>query len=300
METLLITGGSGTIGMRLSELLTQKGYAIRHLSRSVSGNEKYTTFKWNVADNYLDEKALDDVDHIIHLAGSGVADGRWTEKRKKTIINSRVDTAGLLLNHLNDRPIKSFISASGISFYGSVTSDLIFTEAHAEGDDYLAQVSVKWEKAAFQFQQKVGRVAAFRIGVVLSETGGALEKIVKPIKYGIGSPLGSGKQYMPWIHLDDVCGIFIHGIENESIEGVYNAVASEHVTNKGMTQAIANVLGKKLWAPKVPAFLLKLLFGEMAVVVLEGSRIDNERIKAAGFTFNYSSLDKALMSLLKK
>ena len=160
-------------------------------------------------------------------------------------------------------------------------------------------MSVKWEQAAYSFQDIAERVVVFRTGVVLSPKGGAIEKLVKPIKYLIGSPLGSGKQYVPWIHLEDICGIFLKGIEDTSLNGTYNGVAEEHCTNKELTEAIAKELGKKLWAPKVPAFVLKLLFGEMAVIVLEGSRISNEKIKKAGYKFQYSSLSNALKNLLK-
>lgn len=301
METVLITGGSGIIGKRLSVMLKNKGYEVRHLSRSAKSNSTYPTFVWNLAKNYIDPAATKGVDHIIHLAGENVGAGRWTAERKKRIITSRVDTAQLLLNQFTEKgQLKSFISASGISYYGSVTTEKIFTEDDAEGSDYLAQVSVKWEEAAFKFKAIADRVIAFRTGVVLSPEGGALEKLVKPIKWMVGSPLGTGKQYVPWIHLDDICGIFLKGIMDNTMHGIYNAVAQEHCTNKQLTQAIAKVLGKKLWAPKVPAFAIRLLFGEMAVIVLEGSRIDNKKIRTAAYTFNYASLNQALKQLLQQ
>lgn len=300
METVLITGGSGIIGKRLSEMLAAQNYAVRHLSRSSSGNEKYPTYVWDLAKNQIDEAALKDVDYIIHLAGENVGGGRWSAERRKKIIGSRIDSANLLFEKLNGKPLKAFISSSGISYYGSVTTETIFKEDDPKGHDFLAEVSVKWEEAAFQFKPKANRVVALRTGVVLSPVGGALEKIKKPIKMGIGSALGSGKQYMPWLHLDDICGIYLKAVQDVEMEGIYNAVSSEHCTNQEFTQTIAKVLEKKLWAPKVPAFLLKLLFGEMAVIILEGSRISNEKIKQAGYTFKFNTLTEALNDLLKK
>lgn len=298
MEIILITGGSGTIGMVLSDQLTELGYSVRHLSRTVKGNEQFTTFRWDLSSNYIDPLAFQGVDHIIHLAGENVGEGRWTVARKKSILSSRIDTANLIFDTLKGRRLKSFISASGISYYGSATTDNIYTETAAAGDDFLAAVSVDWEKAAERFANVADRLVIFRTGVVLSKTGGALSKMVTPIKWGVGSPLGSGKQYMPWLHIEDICGMYCQAIVDNSMEGIYNAVASEHVTNSQFTQKIATVLNKKLWAPKVPAFLLRLLFGEMSIIILEGSRIDNQKIKDAGYLFKYDKLEDALKDVL--
>ncbi|NOQ71352.1 MAG: TIGR01777 family protein [Crocinitomix sp.] len=300
METVLITGGSGLIGQALSELLMQHGYTVRHLSRTVKGNEKYPTFKWDLSQNELDSKALENVNHIIHLAGENVGEGRWTAARKKRILSSRVDTVALIQSKLQPNQLKSFISASGISYYGTKTTENIFKESDPKGTDFLADISVQWEKKAFEMSSLASRVVALRTGVVLSSKGGALEKLQKPIKIGIGSALGSGKQYMPWIHIKDLCNLYLEAVQNTKLEGVYNAVSSQHTTNLEMTQGVAKVFGKKLWAPKVPAFILKLLFGEMAQIILEGSRIDNSKIKAAGIAFEFEDLDGALNDLISK
>ncbi len=300
MEKILITGGSGIIGTELSKLLKSNGYIVTHLSRSVKGTETYETFKWDIANSYIDPKALENVDHIIHLAGENVGGGRWNDTRKKRILSSRIDSLSLIKNNLAGHSLKSFISSSGISYYGTITTDEIFEETAPKGTDFLADVSVQWEKAAFQFEPLADRVVAIRTGVVLSPEGGALEKIKQPIKMGVGSALGSGKQYVPWLHLDDICGIYLKAVQDSSVKGIFNAVASEHCTNKGLVQAIAKVLNKKLWAPKVPAFMLKLIFGEMSVIVLEGSRISNKKIKAVGYTFKYDSLDTALKNLINQ
>ncbi len=247
----------------------------------------------------IDEAALVDVDYIIHLAGENVGEGRWTTERRKKILDSRIDSANLVFKKLNGKPLKAFISSSGISYYGSVTTQTIFREDDPKGHDFLAGVSVKWEEAAFQFKSKANRVVALRTGVVLSPHGGALEKVKKPIQMGIGSALGSGKQYMPWLHLEDICGIYLKAVQDEKMEGIFNAVSSEHFTNQEFTQAIAQVLGKKLWLPKVPAFALKLLFGEMSVIILEGSRVSNEKLKQQGYSFQFDDLTKTLVNLLE-
>lgn len=300
METVLITGGSGLIGQVLSKLLVQNDYAVRHLSRTVSGNEKYPTFRWDLSAQEIDVKSLERVDHIIHLAGENVGEGRWTPERKKRILSSRIETINLLRDNINQDQLKSFISSSGVSYYGSETTRNIFKEDDPKGTDFLADISVQWEKKAFEMNSKAIRVVAFRTGVVLSKTGGALEKLKRPIKMGIGSALGSGKQYMPWIHINDLCQLYLTALEDSNYNGVYNAVSSQHTTNLEMTRAVAKTFGKKLWAPKVPAFLLKLLFGEMSQIILKGSRIDNSKIKKMGFTPQFENLEKALSDLLTK
>ena len=298
MKQILITGGSGLVGTRLSEILTEKGYAVRHLSRTVNGNEKYLTFRWDLADKFIDPKAFEGIDIIIHLAGTNVSSGRWTDAKKKEILSSRIDTMFLLKEKLQNQKLEAFISASGISYYGTETTEKIFNETDPAGTDFIAQVSVKWEAACDVFKTNTDRIIALRTGIVLSREGGALAKLKQPIKMGIGSPLGSGKQYMPWIHLEDLCLMYVAAIENTAIKGIYNAVSDQHINNAGMTKVIADVLNKKLWAPAVPAFVLKLLFGEMANIILKGSRIDNEKIKAAGFQFKYPQLKPALEDLL--
>lgn len=300
MENVLITGGTGTIGTALSRLLADQGYRVRHLSRKADKDAEFKTYAWSPSKGEMDDEALEDVHHIIHLAGAGVGDKRWTESRKKVILDSRIETAILIYKRVQEKEIrlKSFISSSGISYYGSNTTNNIYKESDSSGSDFLAQVSVKWEQAAQQFSNVADRVAMIRTGVVLSPTGGAMEKIIKPIKMGIGSPLGNGKQFVPWIHLKDIIGIYSHVLNNLEIYGPINAVASEHVNNEELTKTFAKTLGKKLWAPKVPAFMLKLLFGEMAIIILEGSRIDNNLIKEKGYQFQFDTLEDAAADLL--
>lgn len=299
-EIVLITGASGAIAIELSKKI-EKEYTVRFLTRKKKAENE---FEWNLENNTIDERAFEDLSHIIHLAGANISEKRWTEERKKELISSRVDSAKLILNTLKKKNIKlkSFISASGINFYGTKTTDKIFTENDALGNDFLSEVVVVWEKAANEFkeQNQAERVVKIRTAVVLSKNEGALAKMKTPIQFGIGSPLGSGKQYMPWIHIDDICSIYEFALKNPEVEGSYNASAPQHTTNENLTKLIAKVLKKPLFMPNVPSFILKLIFGELADALLEGSRASSEKIMKAGFEFQFPDLKMALEDLLKK
>jgi uncharacterized protein (TIGR01777 family) len=300
MSTVLITGGSGLIGDRLSDLLSKKGYVVIHLSRTANYKSKYKTYTWNLSDNYIDPLAFKNVEHIIHLAGTSVAEGRWTESKKESILNSRVNSTTLLFKSLKGQTIRTYISASGISYYGAKTVDHIFRETDTPANDYLANVTVQWEKSAEQFKGIADRVVCLRTPFVLSSKGGGLIKMAQPIKMGVGSPLGFGNQYMPWVHIDDMCHIYIQAIENSSMTGIYNASAGEHITNSKLTAAIAKQLGKKIWAPNVPNFVLRLILGEMSDIILNGSRISNQKLLDTGFKFQFPSITEALKDCLNK
>jgi len=298
-EIVLITGANGLIAKELSKRL-EKEYTVRFLTRK---KQNANEFEWNVNASTIDGTALENVSHIIHLAGAGVAEKRWTEERKKEIISSRVGSAGLLLKTLQkkNQKLKSFVSASGINYYGTETTEKIFTEKDGPGHDFLSKVTSVWEQAADEFknQRVAERVVKLRTGVVLSEKEGALKKMLPTIKAGIGSPLGTGKQYMPWIHIQDICSMYEFALKNSELDGAFNAVAPEHATNKDLTVQAAEVLKKPLFMPNVPAFVLKLLFGELSVAVLEGSRASSGKIQHAGFQFKFPDLKEALKDLLK-
>lgn len=295
MEKVLISGGSGLIGKRLSFLLQSKGYEVRILSRTQKKESDYPTYVWNINKGEIDEKAFDQIDHIIHLSGSGIADKRWSEKRKQDIIDSRVQSTNLLLRAVQDLqvPNKTFVSSSAIGYYGSVTSDVVFDEDSKPATDFLGKVCSLWEEAAFQFSKEGIRTVAIRTGIVLSKNGGALAKMKTPIV----SPLGSGKQYMPWIHIDDLCEIYIKAIEDKKMTGVYNGVAPEHQTNTSFSKILAKAIKRPFLAIGAPAFALKMVFGEMAVILLEGSRVSSQKIENTGFTFSFPSLKNALKDL---
>jgi len=298
MASILVTGGTGLIGKKLCDLLRKKGYKVAVLSRNQ--NIKPNTYYWNTDTWYVDAKAIIEADYIIHLAGAGIADERWTEERKRILINSRVNTANLIFEKVKElNPnLKGFIAASGIGYYGATTSEKIYNENDAPREDFISDICKVWEKASTQFNTINIRTVILRTGVVFSSNGGALEKLSKPIKLGVGAALGNGKQYVPWIHEDDLCDMYIEAIENREFNGIYNAVAPEHISNKSLTKNIAEKLKKPLWLPNIPAFFLKLILGEMAVIILQGSRISSEKIASTGFKFKFPTLEIALKDLI--
>ncbi|MBK6526292.1 MAG: TIGR01777 family protein [Crocinitomicaceae bacterium] len=239
MEKILITGASGLIGKRLTELLSAKGYEVIHLLRKNPANSKVKFHLWNPDKNELEESAFENIDHVIHLSGENISNKRWTDKQKKILRDSRIATANLLFEKSRNAKLKTFVSASGISLYGTATTENIYDEEAKPTHDFLAQLTVDWEKAADQFSDRGVRVVKIRTSVVLSKKGGALEKILKPIRMGFGSPLGNGKQYFPWIHLEDLSQIYIQAIQDQNMTGAYNAAAPEHCTNRELTYAIA-------------------------------------------------------------
>ncbi|UMB60505.1 TIGR01777 family oxidoreductase [Lutibacter sp. A80] len=298
MASILITGGSGLIGSYLSNLLKSKGHSVSILSRKKSSDP--SIFYWDITNNYIDPEAIISAEYIIHLAGAGIADKRWTSARKKNLIDSRVKSTNLIYNKVKElNPnLKGFISASGIGFYGAITSEKIYNENDAPYNDFLSKVCVLWEKSALQFNSLNIRTVILRTGIVLSKEGGALKKIIKPIKLGFGAALGSGKQYMPWIAMEDLCNMYVSSIENTNFKGVYNAASPEHITNNELTKLSAKILKKPLWLPNAPSFILKILLGELAVILLEGSRVSSEKVKNIGFKFEYTSLEKYLNKIL--
>jgi len=300
-KNVLISGASGLVGTRLTEMLMQKDYQISHLSRTNKDGE-IPVFQWNVKKGTIDEHAMQGVDSIIHLAGAGIADKPWTAARKKEILESRTQSTELLYNALKARThqVKTFVSASAIGYYGYSGSGKVFDEESEPADDFLADVVKQWEASVDKIASLGIRVVKVRIGILLSEKGGALAELVKPIKWGVGSPLGSGTQYMSWIHIDDVCQIFIKALEDEKMNGAYNAVGPNPATNKEITEAIARVLKKPLWLPNVPSFILKLILGEMADLVIKGSKVSSLKIESTGFQFRFPEIENALLDLLLK
>ena len=295
MKKVLITGGSGLIGKRLSFLLASRGYEVRILSRSNSLKNNYKTFLWNVTEQYISDSAFEGLNHIIHLAGAGIADKRWSEKRKKEIIDSRVVSTNLLYNTVKrlEIPLNSFISASATGFYGSITSETIFKEIDKPAKDFLGKVCSLWERSIFQFNEMKIRTVALRTGIVLSKDGGALKKMKTPVI----TALGNGKQYMPWIHIDDLCELYIKAIEDEQFKGAFNAVSSEHISNLSFSKKISKIFNHPFLAIGAPNFILQIVFGEMSTIILNGSRISANKIKQAGFKFKFENLEKALKNL---
>ena len=297
---ILITGGTGMIGHRLTELLLAKGHKVSYLSRKKEKIPKVEVFQWDIQKGYIEEGALEAADYVVHLAGAGIADKRWTDERKKEIIDSRIQPIELINSYLqkNNIQLKGFISASAIGIYGGDTGDVRLDENSELGNDFLAECTKLWEIHAKKMTN-TARIVSVRIGIVLSEKGGALPKLVQPIRLGFGAALGSGKQFMSWIHVDDLCEIFVKALEDDTMQGPYNAVTPNPVTNQEMTSVAAQVLKKPLWLPNVPIFALKLVFGEMGIVVTGGNFVLNKRLsQETDFQYKFTTIKDALNDLL--
>lgn len=293
---VIITGGTGLVGNKLVTLLKQKGYEVNVLCRNPKLANEY---KWNIENETIDEAVFDGATAIIHLAGAGIADERWSESRKKEIIESRTKSAQLLHNYLSkiNHNITTFISASAVGFYGDRGNDLLTEEAQ-NGSGFLAEVCQLWENAADNFNSLNISVSKIRIGIVLSKDGGALPKLDFPIKFGIGAYIGNGKQYVPWIHIDDLCNIFIHTLENKnSTNNTYNACAPEIKTNKEMSKTIAKVLNRPFIPFPAPAFILNTVMGEMATMILMSTKCSPKKIMDTGFSFQFPTLTLTLENI---
>lgn len=298
---ILITGGSGMVGRQLSLLLSNEGYEVVWLSRKGKAMTNVKGYQWDIMSQTADNEAFDDLFGIIHLAGEGIANKRWTSKQKEKIINSRVKSANLLFVKLKELKVtpQVVITASGVGYYGYDNGSIELDENAPPGNDFVAEVVKKWEAVANQFQTLEARVVKLRIGMVLSSNGGALEKMAMPIKWGVGAPLGNGKQIVSWIHIHDLCRLFLFALSNEKVEGVYNAVTANSITNKLLTKAIAITLKRPLLLPNIPSFMLKLMLGELSNLVLGSGKISPNKIINSGFEFQYSEIEVALQQLLK-
>ncbi|AYB35449.1 TIGR01777 family oxidoreductase [Chryseolinea soli] len=301
MHSILITGASGLIGSRLTNMLHSHGHRVAHLGRAKRDGIA-RSFVWDIDRRYIERGALQDTDTIIHLAGAGIADKPWTKERKREILESRTQSTQLLYDELKkgNHSVKTIISATAVGYYGFKDEETIYKEDDPPGEDFLAQVTRRWEQEVDAFLKLNIRVVRIRIGIVLSAEGGVVNEILRPIRWYAGAPLGSGNQYLSWIHLDDLCNIFIMAVENNAMEGAYNAVAPHPATNRELTMAIANAVHKPIIFPAIPSFILKLLLGEMADLVLRGSKVSSEKIQEAGFKFAYTNVDDALVNLLQK
>jgi uncharacterized protein (TIGR01777 family) len=302
LERVIITGGTGLIGKHLSGKLKEKGYNVSLLSSKSKQDNDIPVYFWNPEKNEIDRKAISSADYIIHLAGAGIGDKRWTKKRRQTISDSRIKTCELIFNTVQETgtKLKAFISASAIGYYGTITSDKVFTETDHPANDFLGEICRKWEQAADRFYESGIRTVKIRTGVVLTTKGGAMARMIPAVRMGIGSALGSGRQYLPWIHVEDLCNIYIKAIEDTSLRGAYNAVAPEHITNEAFMRTLAKVLKKPFFFPDIPAITMKLLFGKMSGILLKGSRVSSDKIISAGYAFLFPNLENALKNLLQK
>jgi uncharacterized protein len=295
---ILITGGTGSIGKPLTDALLSKGYKVSHLSRTPGNDPRIKTFLWDVPHGKIDDQCIDGVDIVIHLAGAAIADGRWLDKRKKELIESRTKSIALIYTLIKNRPnrVSSIISAAAIGYYGD-RADELMTEESEPGAGFMPECCVAWEKAVDEGKELGLRIVKLRTGVVLDKNGGALPQMSRPVKLFAGAAFGSGKQWIPWVHWQDAVDMYLHAVSNINLTGIYNMVAPNPVTNKQLMKAIARQLHKPLWPVNVPAFVFKLLLGEMSIIILGSTKVSAQKIQEDGFVFKYPELSEALKSI---
>lgn len=297
-KQVLITGATGMIGRKLIRIMLDKGYKVAILSRKMVDIKDVKVYLWDLDKSSIDPNCLSGVDTVIHLAGENIASEKWTAERKKKIIDSRVLSSQLLYKTIKEQqaPVRSFISAAAVGYYGD-TGDEILTEESPNGGGFLALCCREWEAAADQGLEMGIRVVKWRIGFILAQNEGALQAMDKPIRYFVGSGLGNGKQWVPWVHLDDILEMFSHSIADHHYSGAYNACAPHPVSNLQLTKAIAKQLHRPVWPINVPEFVLKMLLGELSEVVLNSNNASSKKLMATGFKFKYPELNAALSDI---
>ncbi|MFN0048255.1 MAG: TIGR01777 family oxidoreductase [Cytophagales bacterium] len=298
-QKVLITGGSGFIGQKLSALLLKKGFEVAWLSRNAGEKSNIKIYAWDLKKQHIDEKAFENVAYIVHLAGAGIADERWTDVRKKELIDSRIESTKLLLTYVQKLKIKpkAFVSSSAIGYYGGDAGNTVHDDFSNAGHDFLAAVCIKWEAEAQLFTNNAIRTVCVRTGIVLDRKNGALPKLALPINWGVGTYLGDGNQWMSWIHWADLCEIYAKAIEDEHFSGAYNAVAPNPATNKIFSETLAKQLNRWILPLYAPGFLFKIIFGEMGVVVTGSSHVLCKRLSETDFHFKFRTLEEALKDI---
>lgn len=302
-KNILISGGSGFIGKHLTNLLIGNGFSVSILSRSDKQNTAdITYYKWDITSHFIEEDAIIKADYILHLAGENIAEKPWTAKRKEEILQSRERSIALIFDVLkkNNKKLDAFVSASGVGIYGAINGEEICTENTPPENDFLGLTCQKWEAAADTISTLGIRVVKIRTGLVLGKDDGFLKKLTPIFKLKLGSALGSGKQYMPWIHVNDLCAIYLAVVQNAEMTGAYNAAILDNTTNTFFSKTLAKVYGYSIWLPNVPAFLIKLALGEMAQIILKGRRVSPQKIVNTGFKFQFTNLEEALKDCLEK
>jgi uncharacterized protein (TIGR01777 family) len=302
IKNVLLTGGTGFIGKHLTDVLLDNGFSVSILSRSDHKDSSLISYyKWDLNKNYIDEQAVLKADYIIHLAGEGIVDKRWTKKRRKAILESRIKPVDLIYTVLekHKKTLDAFVSASGVGIYGAKTSHKICNEETTPAADFLGKTCEEWEKAADKIGSLGIRTVKIRTGIVLGKDEGFLKHLTPSFKSGFGAVFGTGKQYLPWIHIDDLCKIYLTAIESTTMHGAYNAAVTDNTTNSRLSKTLAKIYGYSIWIPKVPAFVLKIVLGKMSEAILTGQRVSSEKIQQTGFQFQNTDLERTLVSCIK-
>lgn len=300
MTKIVIAGGSGLVGKKLTQMLVEKGHEVAWLTRKSKQHTAIKQFEWDVNKQTIDKAVFDFAEVIINLAGAGVADKKWTDAYKKEIYDSRILSTQLFANALCEykNTVNTYISASAIGIYGNNTA-LNTTENTPAAHTFLAKVCEDWETAVKPIENLGIRTGIIRVGVVLAKDGGFIKEVSTPINLFFGAALGSGEQQTSWIHIDDLCSMFIILVEHKNLSGVFNGVAPNPETNKKLTQLLAKQLHKPLILPNAPGFVIKLLFGEMGDMLLGSQHISAQKILATGFTFQFPTAQQALADLVQ-
>ena len=302
--TILITGGTGLVGKALTKLLLRQGYAVTILTRRLPGHKQMKGISyalWDVKKQQIDKAAIAEADHIVHLAGAGVVEQKWTPAYQKEIVESRTESSRLLVTSLESIPntIRSVISMSAIGWYGPDHDPVKpFEESEPASNDFLGETCRLWEAGIDPASVLGKRLVKLRTGIVLANEGGALAEFKKPLRFGVAGILGTGRQIVSWIHIEDLCRMILYSIENENVQGVFNAVAPNPVSNRELTVSLARVSRGKFFVPvRVPSFVLKLMLGQRSIEVLKSATVSARKIQEAGFAFGYKTIDEALQNL---
>lgn len=302
---IIISGAAGLVGTSLCKMLSDNGYEPIILSRKKNSASPYKTIVWDLEKNQIGDGVEEiEADYIIHLAGAGIAEKKWSENRKAEIISSRVKGANLLaklIGGMKNKP-KAYISAAAIGIYGNRADENLdeFSEIKKDSKEFLVQSCIAWENSANEIKQMGIRTALLRIGIVLSTHGGALSKMLPSYKFSIAAYFGSGEQYFSWIHIEDLCNAFLFLLKNEHCEAAFNAVAPNPEKNKIFAKKIADAKGQKALLLPVPAFALKLAMGEMSAIVLDSAKVYPKRLMDSGFQFKFPELTEALKDLFER